>query len=77
MRNGLKIYDADTHIAPSAEALNPHLSAKLRQLVPDLEAHYEDVTVGWAGEKREAPFRHRYRFSKRIFPHNRFTNDSQ
>ena len=65
MRNGLKIYDADTHIAPSAEALNPHLSAKLKQLVPNLESYYEDITIGWAGEKREAPFRHRYRFAKR------------
>ena len=65
MRNGLKIYDADTHIAPSAEAINPHLSARLKQLVPNLENYYEDVTIGWAGEKREPPFRHRYRFAKR------------
>jgi hypothetical protein len=65
MRNGLKIYDADTHVGPSAEALRPHLSAKLLAQIPDLESHREDVTTGWAGEKFEPPFRHRYRFGKR------------
>ncbi len=64
MRNGFKVYDTDTHVGPSAEALQPHLSAKLRTLVPDLEAHYMDVKIGWAGEQREAPFRHRFRFAK-------------
>src|SRR4051794_40432023 len=64
MRNGLKIYDADTHVGPSAEALQPHLSAKLRKLVPDLEAHYSEVKIGWAGEQREAPFRHRFSFAR-------------
>lgn len=65
MRNGLKIYDADTHVGPSAEALRPHLSAKLLAQIPDLESHREDVTTGWAGEKFEPPFRHRYRFGMR------------
>jgi predicted TIM-barrel fold metal-dependent hydrolase len=62
MRNGLKIYDADTHVGPSAEALRPHLSAKLLAEIPDLDAHREEVKIGWAGEKREPPYRHRYRF---------------
>ena len=64
MRNGLKIYDADTHVGPSAEALRPHLSKKLLALVPDLDAHLEDVKIGWAGEKFAPPYRHRYRFRK-------------
>ena len=62
MRNGLKIYDADTHVGPSAEALRPHYTAKLLAMVPDLEAHREEVKIGWAGEKFEPPYRHRYRF---------------
>jgi predicted TIM-barrel fold metal-dependent hydrolase len=65
MRNGLKVYDADTHVGPSAEALRPHLSDKLLQLVPDLEDHRQEVKIGWAGEKFEPPFRHRYRFGQR------------
>jgi predicted TIM-barrel fold metal-dependent hydrolase len=65
MRNGLKIYDADTHVGPTAETLRPHLSAKLLKLIPDLEDHREEVKIGWAGEKYEPPFRHRYRLVKR------------
>lgn len=65
MRNGMKIYDADTHVGPSAEAIRPHLSAKLLELVPDLEDRREEVKIGWAGEKFEPPYRHRYRFAKR------------
>ena len=65
MRNGIKIYDADTHVRPSAEAIRPHLTAKVRQLVPDLEDNLEVVLVGMAGEKRQPPHHHRYRFGKR------------
>ncbi|MFN4283109.1 MAG: amidohydrolase family protein [Alphaproteobacteria bacterium] len=65
MRNGMKIYDTDTHVGPSAEALRPHLSSKLLQLVPNLDDHLYEVKTGWAGEKYEAPFRHRYRFADR------------
>jgi hypothetical protein len=65
MRNGQKIYDADTHIAPTAEALRPHLSTKLLGLIPDLEDRREEVKIGWAGERFEPPYRHRYRFAKR------------
>lgn len=65
MRNGQKVYDADTHIAPTAEALRPHLSAKLLDMIPDLEDRREEVKIGWAGERFEPPYRHRYRFAKR------------
>lgn len=65
MRNGIKIYDADTHVRPSAEAIRPHLTAKVLQLVPDLEDHREVVLVGMAGEKRQAPHHHRYRFGRK------------
>ncbi len=65
MRNGLKVYDADTHIAPSAEALRPHMSSRLLQLVPDIEDCRQEVKTGWAGEQFEPPYRHRYRFGNR------------
>lgn len=65
MRNGMKIYDADTHVRPSAEAIRPYLSKMVLEQIPDLDDHREEVLVGMAGEKRQAPYRHRYRFGKR------------
>jgi uncharacterized protein len=63
MRNGRRVYDADTHGGPSAELLQPYLSPTIRELVPDLEQHKSPIKVGWAGEIREAPYKHFYRFS--------------
>ena len=37
MRNGYKVYDSDTHIQPGADTLEKYLSARVRELVPDLE----------------------------------------
>ena len=34
MREGRRVYDADTHVQPTAEALEPYLSARVRELVP-------------------------------------------
>lgn len=39
MRNGYKVYDTDTHIRPSAGTLEKYLSARVRELVPDLESY--------------------------------------
>src|SRR5262249_60193653 len=38
MRNGYKVYDSDTHIRPGADTLEKSLSARVRELVPDLES---------------------------------------
>ena len=38
MRNGYKVYDTDTHIRPSADTIEKYLSARVRELVPDLES---------------------------------------
>ena len=65
MRNGMKVYDADTHVRPSAEAIRPYLPASLVERVPDLEKNREVVLVGMAGEQRQPPYHHRYRFGKR------------
>lgn len=64
MRNGYKVYDADTHIRPSAESLRPYLSDRLLKAVPDLEDHRVEIHTGDAGEKREPPYRHWYRFQR-------------
>jgi predicted TIM-barrel fold metal-dependent hydrolase len=65
MRNGIKIYDADTHVRPTAESIRPYLTASAIERIPDLEDHREEVLVGMAGEKRQPPYRHYYRFNKR------------
>lgn len=65
MRNGYKIYDADTHLSPSAETLEPYFDAALRKRLPEWENCKVPFRIGWAGEKLEPPFRHRYRFKTR------------
>src|SRR5687767_7969558 len=53
MRNGYKVYDSDTHIRPSADTLEKYLSARVRELVPDLEAR--KVRARAAREESDAP----------------------
>ena len=65
MRNGYKIYDSDTHIAPMAETLAPYFDPSLRGRLKEWEQFKVPFRVGWAGEKLEPPFRHRYSFAKR------------
>jgi predicted TIM-barrel fold metal-dependent hydrolase len=61
MRNGQRVWDADTHVSASAETLEPFLSARVREMVPDLEQRKVPIRVGLAGEVREEPFKHSYR----------------
>lgn len=64
MRNGYKVFDADTHFSPMAESIDPYLSPELRARVPDLEERKVEFKTGWAGEKLEPPFRHSYRLGR-------------
>ena len=64
MRNGMKIFDADTHEQPSAETLEPYLDPKVRDVVPDLDEHKTPIKIGRAGEVRQPPYRHFYRFGR-------------
>jgi uncharacterized protein len=65
MRNGYKIFDSDTHIAPMAETLEPYFDASIRHWVADWEQFKVPFRVGWAGEILQPPYRHRYQFKKR------------
>jgi predicted TIM-barrel fold metal-dependent hydrolase len=65
MRNGYKIFDSDTHIAPMAETLEPYFEASARQRVADWEQFKVPFRIGWAGEILQPPYRHRYQFKKR------------
>jgi len=62
MRNGFKIFDADTHIRPSSESIRPFLASTVLERIPDLEEHRVSIRVGMAGEVRQPPYRHWYRF---------------
>ena len=64
MRNGNKIFDADTHIHPSAETIEPYLSQKVREQVPDLDEYRVPIKIGLAGEIRQPPYRHWYNFHR-------------
>jgi predicted TIM-barrel fold metal-dependent hydrolase len=64
MRNGCRVFDADTHLQPSVETLTPYLDPALRELAPDLDEHRVPIKIGRAGELREPPYRHFYRFGR-------------
>lgn len=65
MRDSYKIYDSDTHLAPSAETLEPFFDAAMRARLPEWAGCKVPFRIGWAGEKLAPPFRHRYRFKTR------------
>ena len=50
MRNGYKVYDSNIHIRPGADTLEKYLSARVRELVPDLESRFPgsvDLALSW------------------------------
>jgi uncharacterized protein len=63
MRNGYKVYDADTHVSPSVEVFGSYVSKRVRELVPDLDERVAEIKIGWAGEVREPPYKHSYRLA--------------
>jgi uncharacterized protein len=65
MRDGYKVFDSDTHIAPMAETLEPYFDASVRHWVADWEQFKVPFRIGWAGEMLQPPYRHRYQFKKR------------
>jgi len=64
MRNGRRVYDADTHGGPCAELLEPYLDRSIRERIPDLERYKSPIKVGWAGEIRQEPYKHFFRFGQ-------------
>jgi len=65
MRDGFKIFDADTHLNPMAETLEPYFDPSIRKRLPEWENFKVPFQIGWAGEVLTAPYRHRYVFRKR------------
>lgn len=65
MRNGYKIFDSDTHIAPMAETLEPYFESSISNRLTTWEQFKVPFRIGWAGEILQPPYRHRYQFKKR------------
>lgn len=63
MRNGVKVYDCDTHLRPTVETIVPYLDPQRR--AEAAEWRKVPVRVGMAGERFEAPHRHYFRFRSR------------
>ena len=63
MRNGYKVFDADTHVQPTAEAVEPYIDQALRDRVGDLDSYRVPIKIGLAGEIRQEPYKHYWRFS--------------
>ena len=65
MRDGFKVFDADTHFQPSVESILPYLDPELRAREKEFERFLSPVKTGRAGQKLEPPFRHWYSFADR------------
>jgi uncharacterized protein len=63
MRNGFKVYDADTHVMPLAEVLEQYVDPSFRPRLAEL-APYR-VPAGHTTEG--TPQRHRYSFERRFY----------
>jgi predicted TIM-barrel fold metal-dependent hydrolase len=62
VRNGYRIFDADTHFHPTVESLLPFMDAALRKRTESGEFATREQRIGWAGEEMPAPYRHLLRF---------------
>lgn len=62
MKNGLKVFDTDTHLAPSAETLRPYLASTVFERIPDLDEHRVPIRTNRAGKPMQPPYRHWFRF---------------
>lgn len=62
MKNGLKVFDTDTHLAPSAETIRPYLATSVLERVPDLDEHRVPIRSNRAGKVLQPPYKHWFRF---------------
>jgi predicted TIM-barrel fold metal-dependent hydrolase len=63
MRNGVRVFDCDTHLRPTVETITAYLDPELREQVPQWGK--VPVRIGMAGEHYEPPYRHYFRFRTR------------
>jgi predicted TIM-barrel fold metal-dependent hydrolase len=60
MINGQKVFDADTHIHPSIEALAPYLGDSFKKRMPAIEQYLVGARSDQTTTPREDPERHHY-----------------
>ena len=60
MIDGQIVFDADTHVHPSVEALEPYFDAEFRKRLPELEQHKVQARSDQTTTPREDPSRHHY-----------------
>src|SRR5437763_4535507 len=61
MRDGLRVYDADTHVEPTAEVIDSYVDPSFRPRLADLAPYRQPVRDGAPGG---APGRHVYRYGQ-------------
>ncbi len=66
MRNGYRVYDSDTHIAPSAETLEKYFSAKLREHTAELNAAKVPQAMHDGSMLYPQPYPSRFRLAARL-----------
>lgn len=62
MKHGHKVFDTDTHIAPSAETLRPYLPSTVLERIPDLDENRVPIRTNRAGKTMQPPYKHWFRF---------------
>lgn len=66
MRSGYRVYDSDTHIAPSAETLEKYFSEKLRARAAELNAAKVPLAVHDGSMLYPKPYPNRFRFGANV-----------
>jgi uncharacterized protein len=61
MKDGLRVFDADTHVEPTAEVLDKYIDPSFRPRLPDLAQYRQPVRAGGPGG---AAGRHVYRYGQ-------------
>ena len=49
MKNGLRVYDADTHVEPTAEVIDKYVDPGFRPRLPELAQYRQPVRAGSPG----------------------------
>ena len=75
MLNGQRVFDADTHIHPSVEALEPYFDSEFRDRLPELEQYKVGARSDQTTTPREDPLRHHYAVS--LSPYRRHLGDAE
>ena len=60
MRNGMKVYDSDTHVTATAESLELYLPSSVNELLSDAEKYKSPIRRTSAGSTLEPPHAHRF-----------------